>query len=353
MFNLLEKAEYERLWQELVRNQPEEALGYFQYHKNRYYELLDSMAYYLQDKRSATVLEVGVSGFLPLYKQKFPHITLITIDRPVEINGADASFCMPIGKAERHYNIDLNQQALCKDSGSPPLGTFDYVICTEVIEHLVVNPVQLISELLGLLNEDGYLYLTTPNFFSFHRLLKITQGENPLPLFPRRGENKDCGHHFREYAMNELLGFTKKAGGHIVAAYYSDCWDDETLKREVLSKYPELSANLVLVATSQKPNRVTDTSDLNSKKYLNTQSTASPITKIITELIDWPDSEPARLQEVELSQLLTERKREIARLQTLVEAYERGRFIRAMQALNQLWLKIKNRGRGNPLRLPK
>jgi 2-polyprenyl-3-methyl-5-hydroxy-6-metoxy-1,4-benzoquinol methylase len=47
---------------------------------------------------------------------------------------------------------------------------FDLIILTEVIEH-INNPRDIINNISNLLKQDGYLYITTPNFSSIDRLI--------------------------------------------------------------------------------------------------------------------------------------------------------------------------------------
>lgn len=97
------------------------------------------------------------------------------------------------------------------------------------------------------MKDDGFLYLTTPNFFSHHRLQQIRNGVNPQDVFPPRGQNWDAHYHFREYTMRELLQFAREAGGSVEVAYYSSCWDSPELVRERLTRHPEHQSDLVLL----------------------------------------------------------------------------------------------------------
>jgi 2-polyprenyl-3-methyl-5-hydroxy-6-metoxy-1,4-benzoquinol methylase len=139
-------------------------------------------------------LEIGVSELLPLYKKLIPHISLVTIDRPTEWYGFDAEYCINIGKVDRHYNIDLNKEQLSKDFVNPPLGMFDYIVCAEILEHLVVNSVDFLADLIGLPNPTCYLYLITPNFFPIiiYKKLRDVKIRNIFKyIYPRQGENWD------------------------------------------------------------------------------------------------------------------------------------------------------------------
>ncbi len=247
MQTVLSEAEYDRAWHALVDPMPPDQQSYFLYHKRRYYELFNSLAYYTRDLATPSVLEIGVSGFTRLYKQLLPHIELVTVDRPVEMHGARPVFARSEYGAARHYNLDLNRQPLDPHWGMPPLGQFDCVVFCEILEHLTIDPAQIIHELVGLLRSAGRLYLTTPNFFSIHHLLQIKRREHPQAAFARRGEDRDAITHFREYSMAELLAATEAAGGKVVHAEYSDCWEDETT-RQAIEATPTLRSNLLIVA---------------------------------------------------------------------------------------------------------
>jgi hypothetical protein len=174
----------------------------------------------------------------------------VTVDRPIPAGqpGFTPEICRAVLKPDRHYEVDLNETRLNAAYGDPPIGTADLVLCTEVLEHLVVNAPEFLGDLLRLLRDDGHLYLTTPNFFSHHRLEQIRRRENPQDLFPPRGANWDAHFHFREYCMTELLDFVTRAGGRVEAAYFSDCWDGPEVREQHLAHHPERRSNIVVVA---------------------------------------------------------------------------------------------------------
>ncbi len=240
--------DYCKKWDELFGQRSED---YFKMHKLRYYELLNGFDCYIKGKEKPLVLEIGVSEFAVFYKYYFPGIRLVTLDRPKELNGFEADYCINTAGAERHYHIDLNKEKLSPGYGDPPLGKFDYIICTEVLEHLIVNPVGFLTDLLGILKPDGFLYLTTPNFFRYDNINKISNGVNPQMVYPGVEKNKDAHHHFREYEMNELLQFTAEAGGGIVENYFSGCWDNPELLEGILKDHPGQKSNLVFLIKHQ------------------------------------------------------------------------------------------------------
>jgi SAM-dependent methyltransferase len=241
----LPRADYDRLWNEAFGARPAESRGYFDNHRERFYELFNALAHYFPDRAAPIrVLNVGVSEFDSFYRRLYPNMRLTTFDRPVADHGADARWGRDVAGSERHYNANLNTEVIGPEWGEPPMGRFDLVICTEVIEHLVLNPLELVRQLLSLLEPGGLLYLTTPNFFRRENLEKIARRENPQAAYPMKGENWDAHHHFRELAMDELAGYVAMAGGRVVDKYYSRCWD--------FAQPPDLPAeersNLVIVA---------------------------------------------------------------------------------------------------------
>lgn len=239
---------YEEIWKHTRKNNVDD---YLTLHKTRYYELFNAMAYYLKNITLPKVLIIGPSIFLPFFTRLFPNIFLTTIDRPLKADGATEDFAISRG-AHRHYNIDLNTENLFPNFGNPPIGRFDYVCCTEVLEHLMVNPVIFLEDLISLLKPNGTLYISTPNFFSYQNLANIKVEENPQQVFPGWEENKDNHYHFREYCMKELVRFTELAHGKIDCAYYSHCWDPPELVSTELKNHPNQKSNLVIIIKPQE-----------------------------------------------------------------------------------------------------
>jgi SAM-dependent methyltransferase len=255
MYGLIKQDAFETQWKRLEQTHPGDV--YVTRHKDRYYELFDHLAHFIDGKESPRVCEVGVSAFTRFYTKLLPQIELVTVDRSLDLFGVESPFAIEECGASHHYNIDLNRESLHPDWGTPSIGIFDYVVFCEVLEHLRVSPVQIFEELLSLLKPDGLLYLTTPNFFSYHHLKQIARWENPQDIFHRRDEDKHAACHYREYSMAELIQFVGEAGGKVVKAYHSNVWEDETL-RKALAQTPEMFSNLVVVAALPEANVPTE-----------------------------------------------------------------------------------------------
>ncbi|MFA6296280.1 MAG: methyltransferase domain-containing protein [Patescibacteria group bacterium] len=60
-----------------------------------------------------------------------------------------------------------------------PHNYFDFVVCSEVIEH-VVETDKLIKKIKKILKPNGFLFLTTPNLASYHGRFSLLMGLLPL-----------------------------------------------------------------------------------------------------------------------------------------------------------------------------
>jgi glycosyltransferase involved in cell wall biosynthesis/SAM-dependent methyltransferase len=93
---------------------------------------------------------------------------------------------------------------------------FSTVICGELIEHLVEDPMHLMAEINRILAPGGHVVLTTPNICSLRAMSAILQGYHPgffqayiRPAKP--GEEPDARHN-REYTPQEIHLLLMDAG---------------------------------------------------------------------------------------------------------------------------------------------
>ena len=99
-------------------------------------------------------------------------------------------------------------------------GAFDLVLCGELIEHLVLDPMHLLFECHRVLGEGGALVLTTPNAASLHAVSSALHGQRSPQVFakyPAPG-NPDVP-HVREYTAGELGDALIAAGFELEALF--------------------------------------------------------------------------------------------------------------------------------------
>lgn len=119
-------------------------------------------------------------------------------------------------------------------------GSLRLVLCSEVIEHLIADPMHLLFECHRILAEGGLLLLTTPNAASLTSVACTLHGSrNPqvFSAYPAAG-NSDTP-HVREYTARELADAVTAAGFSLealfterTAGFDEGTWVEELLARE-------------------------------------------------------------------------------------------------------------------------
>jgi SAM-dependent methyltransferase len=228
----IDGAAYDRSYRAIFETGRELIIGQSEYgpqHRARFRELFNAVDVLVGPRDQPQVLEFGASEFTALYGELFPNVILEVSDRPTPPGyiGFTREAVERIANPLAYYSIDLQGGAAAIAESELKTGGYDLIVLAEVLEHLDVHPVELVEALLGRLKPDGYLYLTTPNFFRRENLQKLARLDNPQPWFPRQGGNWDAHHHHREYAPRELVEIIREAGGGVAAFHYSDCWETE------------------------------------------------------------------------------------------------------------------------------
>lgn len=91
--------------------------------------------------------------------------------------------------------------------------TFDLVLCCELVEHLLHDPMHMLLECRRVLADDGLLVVTTPNAASLTSVWAALEGRHNPQVFsryPTQG-NTDTP-HVREYTPHEIAQALRSAG---------------------------------------------------------------------------------------------------------------------------------------------
>ena len=86
---------------------------------------------------------------------------------------------------------------------------FDIILLTEVLEHFNFNPIPTLTKIRSLLNENGHLYLSTPDIRS-SKEINMYPSIDIIP-YPFKTENI-LDRHIYVYTEDEILAVVKKAG---------------------------------------------------------------------------------------------------------------------------------------------
>ena len=152
------------------------------------------------DTKRFSILDIGPHFFTVLLRKSFPDATINTFgyDLP-EINWQSVR--------AQHFSFDLNNA--CFPDQWPVVPKHDIVVMGEVIEHLLIAPWMVLRFVKTLLNDNGFLILTTPNAVTIAKRVFLFLGRNP---FERLREDLRNPGHFREYTKKELIDSGTKAG---------------------------------------------------------------------------------------------------------------------------------------------
>jgi SAM-dependent methyltransferase len=89
-------------------------------------------------------------------------------------------------------------------------GPYDFIIFTEVFEHLNFSPVPTLHKLAGMLKPGGSLLLTTPDAKEWGRVLEFYPGLRAMPAPVQRQGYFDG--HVWQYRVHELLWALREGG---------------------------------------------------------------------------------------------------------------------------------------------
>ena len=88
------------------------------------------------------------------------------------------------------------------------------VICCELLEHLELDPMYLMSEVNRILRDGGHLVLSTPNICSLRSISNAIGGYHPglFTQYVKPLPGADTNRHQREYAPREVAMLMDAAG---------------------------------------------------------------------------------------------------------------------------------------------
>ncbi len=247
----IERTRYERAWREIFIGRDDLIVGQREYgpaHKERFWELVNAFSLLIKGIDRPRILEIGASEFSGLYRRLFPHIRLDILDRPYapDYPGFTEEVCRRVTGCEAFYGFDLADHPSLVPA-LERLPRYDLILFTEVLEHLLIHPMDLLPALIQRLTPGGALYLTTPNCFAYDKLRQIESRSNPQMVYPRGADNWDAHYHYHEYAAKELFGFVTEAGGRVDGFYFSNCWNQEPELADHLRQHPDEGGNMVFV----------------------------------------------------------------------------------------------------------
>jgi 2-polyprenyl-3-methyl-5-hydroxy-6-metoxy-1,4-benzoquinol methylase len=122
-----------------------------------------------------------------------------------------ASDQAPPRAGERHIDFDLTHTAE-RERWPAVDQPYDIAVMAEVIEHLAVSPLAVLSCAASWLRPGGWLVLQTPNLLALHKRVRMLLGGNPLGPAGAIDHGSHNPRHFREYTLSELTQVARSTG---------------------------------------------------------------------------------------------------------------------------------------------
>jgi len=122
---------------------------------------------------------------------------------------------------ERHV-FDFDHFNVESDRFPYPDGSFQLVLCCEILEHLPQDPIHMLAEIHRVLADGGLLLLTTPNATRIDNLARMLRGDNVYEELSGYGT---YGRHNREYTVAELRLLLSECGYTVSDVFALDIHD--------------------------------------------------------------------------------------------------------------------------------
>ncbi|WP_312843310.1 class I SAM-dependent methyltransferase [Diaphorobacter nitroreducens] len=202
----------------------EQQRDYLKMHRNRYIYTLEVLFSLLPAKK---FIDVGSSGlFQYLIKELSPFTdvcgTQYSSEAGVKVEAADFK-----GIGEFRYYLG-NPESFCYAIES---GSFDLVLCAEVIEHMSVDPMALLAEMNRIMRLDARMVITTPNIVSCRSLLQALNHEMPYNFYAFN-RNRSTDRHNIEYSPDLLRRIVEAAGFEVEKLSTVNCWSAPDVRVE-------------------------------------------------------------------------------------------------------------------------
>lgn len=119
------------------------------------------------------------------------------------------------------------------------LGSYDLCLNTEVIEHLLFDPSQMLHSINRMLKPGGHLILSTPNAVALGNVLRVLTG-NPPTLWNQlnAASRRYYDRHNRDWTPFETTRLLREHGFEVTRVLTRDYYEDT---RRLLARHAELA----------------------------------------------------------------------------------------------------------------
>jgi SAM-dependent methyltransferase len=136
--------------------------------------------------------------------------------------------------------------------------SFDAVVFNELFEHLRVNPIFTLTEVLRIMKPNGILTLSTPNLRSLDGIRNFVLRDRAFScassIYLEYEKLQTFGHmgHVREYTRTEVVEFLQTVGFAVTAVIYRGEYE-RRLKQALIGLLPRFSPFVTYIARKPAP----------------------------------------------------------------------------------------------------
>jgi ubiquinone/menaquinone biosynthesis C-methylase UbiE len=179
------------------------------YHHGHARRMARTLQTILDQKPQGKFLEVGTTTLIPLVLSKLAPdldltVTDFNLDKPKL--GEDTFTLQEESINLKVARVNIEDEPLPFEDDS-----FDFILLSEVIEHMEVDPMYMLSEMNRVLKTGGTLLVTTPNCASTWAIHKILKGFDPYFYMHYHSGRLRYRHNY-EYSIHSLTAVLKAAG---------------------------------------------------------------------------------------------------------------------------------------------
>lgn len=183
-------------------------LNYFNFHRNRYYYLLQLIENF-GDGKKGNILDLGANPY---------HLSRCLKKLGYDISAINYDFGS-IEQAAEKTGIVIKTADLSQGKIPVADNIFDYVLFSETLEHFNFHPEKIMSEVYRCLKPGGKIILTTPNLARLNNRIKLFFGKS---IHQSLEKTNSIEIHHREFTAAELISLLKQSNFSISAVSYVD-----------------------------------------------------------------------------------------------------------------------------------
>ena len=136
--------------------------------------------------------------------------------RAADLGQPGCSVRKAVALKDGEFTIDIDLFDVERDRFPYPDSHFSLVLCCELLEHLLSDPMHMFVEIRRILEPGGRLLLTTPNCASLTSLASLLEGRSNPQVYSRYEREKSGDRpHVREYTAREIEQLMTAAGFEI------------------------------------------------------------------------------------------------------------------------------------------